>query len=172
MLQTWNAKMDFKKDLIADVKTKEETFDVCHLGPQSPSTRHPPVSASLLQLLMTTELLQQCQCPSPPIPHRRLYLSLPRPFHLYPPIRPLAQLLHARSATRHASPLGATRLPPRPLRLVQYPCRPKRPARPRRQDQRLHRHARQSVQPRARARRRRVGDAHVAHVRPGRRAGV
>ncbi len=28
MLQTWNAKMDFKKDLISDVKTKEETFDV------------------------------------------------------------------------------------------------------------------------------------------------
>ena len=31
MLQTWNAKMDFKQDLIADVKTKEETFEVsCH----------------------------------------------------------------------------------------------------------------------------------------------
>jgi cysteinyl-tRNA synthetase len=29
MLQTWNAKMDFRKDLIADVKAKEETFDVC-----------------------------------------------------------------------------------------------------------------------------------------------
>ncbi|KAK4689957.1 cysteinyl-tRNA synthetase, partial [Tremellales sp. Uapishka_1] len=27
MLQTWNAKMDFKKDAISDVKTKEETFD-------------------------------------------------------------------------------------------------------------------------------------------------
>ncbi|WVF72463.1 cysteine-tRNA ligase [Kwoniella sp. CBS 6097] len=27
MLQTWNAKLDFKKDLIADTKTKEETFD-------------------------------------------------------------------------------------------------------------------------------------------------
>jgi len=28
MLQTWNAKMDFKKDAISDTKTKEETFDV------------------------------------------------------------------------------------------------------------------------------------------------
>lgn len=28
MLQTWNSKMDFKRDLIADVKTKEETIDV------------------------------------------------------------------------------------------------------------------------------------------------
>jgi hypothetical protein len=28
MLQTWNAKMDFRRDLISDVKTKEETFDV------------------------------------------------------------------------------------------------------------------------------------------------
>lgn len=28
MLQTWNAKMDFRRDLIADVKAKEETFDV------------------------------------------------------------------------------------------------------------------------------------------------
>jgi len=28
MLQTWNAKMDFRRDLITDVKTKEETFDV------------------------------------------------------------------------------------------------------------------------------------------------
>jgi cysteinyl-tRNA synthetase len=28
MLQTWNAKMDFKKDLIADVKTKEDTLNV------------------------------------------------------------------------------------------------------------------------------------------------
>ncbi|KAL7422245.1 cysteinyl-tRNA synthetase [Cryptotrichosporon argae] len=27
MLQTWNAKMDFKSDLISDVKAKEETFD-------------------------------------------------------------------------------------------------------------------------------------------------
>lgn len=27
MLQTWNAKMDFRRDLIADVKAKEETFD-------------------------------------------------------------------------------------------------------------------------------------------------
>jgi cysteinyl-tRNA synthetase len=27
MLQTWNAKMDFKRDLIVDVKTKEETID-------------------------------------------------------------------------------------------------------------------------------------------------
>ncbi|KAL1411223.1 cysteinyl-tRNA synthetase [Vanrija albida] len=27
MLQTWNSKMDFKKDLVADVKTKEETLD-------------------------------------------------------------------------------------------------------------------------------------------------
>jgi cysteinyl-tRNA synthetase len=27
MLQTWNAKMDFKKDLISDVKAKEETID-------------------------------------------------------------------------------------------------------------------------------------------------
>jgi cysteinyl-tRNA synthetase len=31
MLQTWNAKMDFRRDLITDVKTKEETFDVSHL---------------------------------------------------------------------------------------------------------------------------------------------
>jgi len=30
MLQTWNAKMDFRRDLITDVKTKEETFDVSH----------------------------------------------------------------------------------------------------------------------------------------------
>ena len=28
MLQPWNAKMDFKRDLISDVKTKEETIDV------------------------------------------------------------------------------------------------------------------------------------------------
>jgi hypothetical protein len=28
MLQTWNSKMDFRKDLLADVKAKEETFDV------------------------------------------------------------------------------------------------------------------------------------------------
>lgn len=27
MLQTWNSKMDFRKDLVADVKAKEETFD-------------------------------------------------------------------------------------------------------------------------------------------------
>lgn len=27
MLQTWNSKMDFRKDLVADVKTKEETID-------------------------------------------------------------------------------------------------------------------------------------------------
>lgn len=31
MLQSWNAKMDFKKDLISDVRTKEETFDVSDL---------------------------------------------------------------------------------------------------------------------------------------------
>ena len=41
MLQTWNAKMDFKKDLISDVKTKEETFDVR----PTPSSRHPPSHA-------------------------------------------------------------------------------------------------------------------------------
>jgi cysteinyl-tRNA synthetase len=34
MLQTWNAKMDFRRDLITDVKTKEETFDV---GPPLPA---------------------------------------------------------------------------------------------------------------------------------------
>lgn len=28
MLQIWNAKLDFKKDLIVDTKAKEETFDV------------------------------------------------------------------------------------------------------------------------------------------------
>jgi hypothetical protein len=28
MQQTWNAKMDFKRDLIVDVKAKEETIDV------------------------------------------------------------------------------------------------------------------------------------------------
>jgi hypothetical protein len=28
MMQTWNAKMDFKKDLKADVKVKEESIDV------------------------------------------------------------------------------------------------------------------------------------------------
>lgn len=27
MLQPWNAKMDFRRDLIADVKAKEETLD-------------------------------------------------------------------------------------------------------------------------------------------------
>ena len=27
MLQTWNNRMDFKRDLIADVKAKEETLD-------------------------------------------------------------------------------------------------------------------------------------------------
>jgi cysteinyl-tRNA synthetase len=28
MLQTWNAKMDFKRDALADVRNKEDTFDV------------------------------------------------------------------------------------------------------------------------------------------------
>ena len=32
MLQTWNAKMDFRRDLVADVKTKEETFEVSHVS--------------------------------------------------------------------------------------------------------------------------------------------
>lgn len=30
MLQSWNAKMDFKSDLISDVKTKEETIEVSY----------------------------------------------------------------------------------------------------------------------------------------------
>lgn len=54
MLQSWNAKMDFKKDLISDVRTKEETFDVSCI----------PLQSGLPRCSYRPELLFKRQCPS------------------------------------------------------------------------------------------------------------
>ena len=41
MLQTWNGKMDFKPDLITDVRAKEETIDVSLRLPSIPEIDQP-----------------------------------------------------------------------------------------------------------------------------------
>lgn len=52
MLQTWNAKMDFKRDLIVDVKTKEETID---------ASLFEFSSDRLVVADLVAELFRQCQ---------------------------------------------------------------------------------------------------------------
>lgn len=126
MLQTWNAKMDFKKDLISDVKTKEETFDVSSLILSEHHTAsaffHPDAQHHLANR-PRQELLHQRHCSYPPII---------LPLNRYPQLRRYRNQTYLRPAS------SATRFPSRTVRLIQHSTGPHRLTRPSRESKRVH----------------------------------